>query len=249
MARSAENSPLLPFPTTRWTLIRRAQKGGEAEVARAMEEICRQYWYPIYAFARRAGFAAHDAEDLTQTFFQRLVASETIQAAREDKGHLRTFMLSLLKRVISNHLRDASAAKRGGSLSATISLDDEAAAEARYLAEPADLRDPDTLFDRAWAARILETAEKHLRHDFEKADNLTAFHQLREFLPLGDNATPYAEAAKRLQIAEGTLRLQIHRMRKRYGKLIEDEIAQTVSSPEEVKAELAHLMAVIGAAA
>lgn len=234
-----------PFPTTRWTLIRRVQKGGEAEAARAMEEICRQYWYPIYAYSRRHGFNVMDAEDLTQAFFQRLIASETIQVAREEKGLMRSFMLSLLKRVISNHIRHASAEKRGGSSAATVSFDD-AAAEERYSHEPADIHDPDTLFDRAWASGVLDAAEKKLRDDFLRADNLDGYNQLREFLPLGDNATPYSEAAKELGIAEGTLRLQIHRMRKRYGKYIEEEIAQTVNGPEEVKAELAHLMAVIG---
>lgn len=239
-----DKSSLSPFPTTRWTLIRRAQKGGEAEAARAMEEICRQYWYPIYAFARRAGFAAQDAEDLTQTFFQRLITSETILAARQEKGLLRTFMLALLKRVTANHFRHASAEKRGGS-AATLSLDDETAEE-RYIREPADIHDPDMLFDRAWAQGVLDAAEKKLRADFAKADNLDSYDQLREFLPLGDNATPYTAAAKKLGINEATLRLQIHRMRKRYGKCIEETIAQTVNEPAEVKTELAHLMAVIG---
>ncbi|MDZ4401672.1 sigma factor [Prosthecobacter sp.] len=241
----SDKTSISPFPTTRWTLIRRAQKGGETEAARAMEEICRQYWYPIYAFARRGGFSAADAEDLTQTFFQRLIASETIQAARQEKGHLRTFMLALLKRVIANYFRHASAEKRGGSPAATLSLDDENA-EDRYIREPADIHDPDLLFDRTWAQGVLDAAEKKLRQDFAKADNLDSFTQLREFLPLGDNATPYAAVAKKLGIAETALRLQIHRMRKRYGKLIEEEIAQTVHEPAEIKAELAHLMAAIG---
>lgn len=239
-------SPQSPsFPTTRWTLVRRVQKGGEDEAARALEEICRQYWYPIYAFARLRGFSAEDAEDLTQIFFQRLITSETIQAAQQEKGLMRTFMLSLLKRVISNHVRDASAAKRGGSMTATISFD-ELDAENRFAHEPADIRDADALFDHAWAHGVLDAAEKKLRADFAKADNLEGYDQLREFLPLGDNATPYAEAAARLGIAEAALRLQIHRMRKRYGKLIEEEIAHTVNDPAEVKAELTHLLAVIG---
>lgn len=236
---------LSPFPTTSWTLIHAVQKGGEAEAARAMEQVCRQYWFPIYAFARRQGFSPQDAEDLTQVFFQRLIASETIQAAREEKGRMRSFMLSLLKRVISNHVRHASAEKRGGSPGATLSID-EHEAEERYAHEPLDIQDADALFDRAWAEKLLEAAEENLRRDFARADNLEGFEQLREFLPLGDNATPYPEVARKLGIAEGTLRLQIHRMRKRYGKLIEEEIAQTVEGPEEVKAERAHLMAVMG---
>ena len=244
MRHSDKPSPS-PFPDTRWTLIQKVQKGTETDAACAMEEICRQYWYPIYAFARRNGFSAADAEDLTQTFFQRLIKSETIRAARQERGMLRTFMLSLLKHVIANHYRDAGAAKRGGAGTTTISLDDECAEE-RYRHEPADGSNPDAIFDRAWAQGVLEAAEKKLRDDFVKAGNPEGYHQLREFLPLGDNATPYPAAAKKLRIAEGTLRLQIHRMRKRYRRHIENEIAQTVSDPAEQKAELEHLMSAMG---
>lgn len=233
------------FPSTSWTLIQRVQKGTEAEAARAMEEICRQYWYPIYAFARRSGRSIHDAEDVTQLFFQRVISSATIHAARQEKGRLRTFMLSLLKRVLANHARAAYAEKRGGSPEATLSIDD-AEAEAKYAREPAEVSDPDAMFDRAWAEGVLESAERKLREDFAKAENLAGYEQLRPFLLLGADAQPQASTAKRLGLAEGTLRLQIHRLRKRYGKLIEEEIAQTVENKDELKAELAHLMAVMG---
>ncbi|MBK8092156.1 MAG: sigma-70 family RNA polymerase sigma factor [Verrucomicrobiaceae bacterium] len=240
-----DNSRFVPFPSTRWTLVRRVKNGGDAEAERAMNEICRQYWYPIYAFTRRHGFPTHDAQDITQTFFQRIVTSEAIHDAQEEKGQLRSFMLAMLKRIIANHVRHASTQKRGGSRFATLSFDD-LDAEERYKHEPADLRDPETLFDRAWAAGILDAAEKKLQADFAKANNLEDYHQLREYLPLGDNATPYADVAEKIGISEGALRLQIHRMRKRYAKCIEEEILQTVSYPEEVKAELEHLMNVIG---
>ncbi len=235
---------LASFPLTRWSLIRQVQKGNQVDAAKAMEELCRQYWYPIYAFARHQGFSAHDAEDLTQVFFQRLITSETIQAARQERGLMRTFMLSLLKHVISNHIRHATAQKRGGT-HATIDFD-SLDAEARYAHEPADRIDTATLFDRAWARSVLVAAEKKLRLCFEEAQNLDGYEQLREFLPLGANVTPYATVAERLRITEATLRLQIHRMRKRYARLIEQEIELTVSHPTDVKAELEHLMAVIG---
>lgn len=225
--------------------MRQVQAGSEADARLAMEEICRTYWYAIYAFSRRQGFSAADAEDLTQVFFQNLVARETIQAACEEKGKLRTFMLAMLRQIISNHLRHDNAGKRGGGAHNVISFD-EALAEQLYSQEPPGNHDTDLVFDRAWAASVLNVAETKLRTDYQKADNMEAFEQLREFLPLGDNATPYAEAAKRLHINEATLRLQIHRMRKRYGKLIEAEIAHTVSDPSEVKSELEHLMEVIG---
>lgn len=241
----AEGSRNSPFPLTRWTLVRRAQKGGEAEAAQALEEICRQYWYPIYAYSRRYGFSPEDAEDMTQVFFQNLVTHESLNAVREENGRLRCFMLAMLKRLISKQLRHDGAAKRGGSKKATLSLED-LDAEQRYECEPADSRTPDAFFDHVWATGVLAAATAQLRGEYLLADNSELFDQLAEFLPLGENATPYPEVADRLGIAEGKLRLQIHRMRKRYGKLIEGEITQTVSSPDEAKAELEHLMNVIG---
>ncbi|MBL9145951.1 MAG: sigma-70 family RNA polymerase sigma factor [Verrucomicrobiaceae bacterium] len=243
------SNPLLTshaaFPSTRWTLVRRMQKGNESDATQALNELCRQYWYPIYAFTRRHGFARHDAEDITQVFFHRILASEAIKDAREEKGQLRSFMLALLKRVIANHVRHASAQKRGGSPAATLSFDDDSA-EDRYLAEPADVCDPAMLFDRAWAEEVLLEARRKLREDFARGNNLEDFERLREYLPHGDNATPYSELAASMGISETALRLQIHRMRKRYAGIIEDQIAQTVSTPAEAKAELEHLMKVIG---
>ncbi len=232
------------FPTTNWTLIRKVREGGELAAARAMEEICRSYWYPIYAFARRAGFFTQDAEDLTQEVFANLITYDSIHAVRAEKGRMRTFMLGATKNIIHKKLRHDAAEKRGAARKA-LSLDEDDA-ESRYAQEPEDIRDPDRIFDRAWAEGVLDMAGKKLQEDFAKADNLDGYEQLREYLPLGENATPYKEAAKRLGINESTLRLQIHRMRKRYGKFIEEEIAQTVSDPAEQKAELDHLLAVMG---
>ena len=241
----AADSPSSDFPSTRWTLIHKVQKGSAQEVTQALDEICSSYWYPIYAYARRYGFKPEDAEDLTQVFFQNLVSYESLQAVTQERGKLRNFMLAMLKRIISKHLRHDAADKRGGSKAATLSFD-EFDAEARYAMEPSDGRDPDALFDQAWARDVLASAETKLRADYLTADNVGTFEHLREFLPLGDNATPYADAAKKLGVTEATLRLQIHRMRKRYGKLVEQAIAHTVSDPGQIKAELAHLMSVIG---
>ena len=208
------------FPSTRWTLIHKVQTGSEQESTQALNQLCRTYWYPIYAYARRYGFKAEDAEDITQVFFQNLVTYECLQAVAEEKGKLRSFMLAMLKRIVSKHLRRDAAEKRGGSKATTLSFE-ELDAEARYATEPADTHDPDTLFDRAWARDVLATAEARLREDYARADNTHTFEQLREFL-------------------------QIHRMRKRYAKIIEAVIAETVSDPAEQKAELEHLLRVVG---
>lgn len=208
-----------------------------------MEEICRQYWYPVYAFLRRYGFSSGDAEDLTQEFFGACISRETLHQARSEKGRLRSFLLHMLRQLAANQLRHRQALKRGGGLE-IVSLD-AADPEERYRREPAETRDPGLLFDRAWAARLLAAAMERLREDFARGDNLDDFEQLKEYLPFGESVTPYAEAARRLGVSESALRLQIHRMRKRWGKHIDAEIAETVSDPEDRKAERDYLLGLI----
>ncbi len=246
MPDSHQAKPQSPFPTTSWSLVQRVQKGTEDDALKAMEEICRIYWYPIYAYARRNGFSPHDAEDLAQVFFQQMIARETLLAARAEKGRLRTFMLTLLKQVISRHLRHDQAEKRGGG-NAVISLD-ELDAEQRYKHEPAHGDDPAHLFDRAWAVRVLERAEASLREDFAKAGTLATFDAIRPFLPSGSGGeAAYPEIAARLGIREGAVRLQVHRMRKRFAKLVDEEIAQTLDDPADLQAERDYLIGLVGA--
>jgi RNA polymerase sigma-70 factor (ECF subfamily) len=233
-----------PFPTTKWTLVRKIQRGSEADARHALEEVCRTYWYPVYTFLRRSGQQQHDAEDLTQAFFQRLIEERSIRDAQKDRGRLRGFLLGVLKRLLADHFEKLHALKRGGGVK-IISFEEQDA-ETRYAQEPADLKSPDALFDRAWAEGVLQSAEAKLRADYERGNDVETFDLLREFLPLGDNATPYAKVAAKSHDTEATVRLQIHRMRKRYAKPIEAEIMQTVDGPSELKAELAHLMDVMG---
>lgn len=245
MFSSPKDTPPAPFPTTSWSLVQRVQKGGEEDARRAMEEICRIYWYPIYAFARRSGFSPHDAEDLAQVFFQQMIARETIQVVRAEKGRLRSFMLLLLKQVISRSRRHDRAEKRGGG-EVPFSLD-EVDAEQRYIHEPQDNADPAFLFDRAWAARLLERAEGRLRDDYVKGNNVRTFEAIRQFLPSGGKEASYPEVAALLGLREATLRLQVHRMRKRFAELVDEEIAQTVSDAAELPTERDYLIGLVGA--
>lgn len=216
----------------------------EAEAQRAMETICRNYWYPIYAFLRRSGYSPSDAEDLTQGFFHRLISEEAILRADQERGRLRSYLLGVLKRFLSDEQRFHGAIKRGGK-QRLISLD-ELAAEDRYREEPSGEASPAELFDRAWARRLLVEASERLRVSFVEGSNEDAYTYLSEFLPLGDNARSYRDVAIDLGTTEGTVRLQVHRMRQRYRKLILEEVAQTVLDAAEVEAELEYLMAVVG---
>lgn len=238
------DKPRSPFPTTHWSLVKRVQRGTADDARRALEDICKGYWYPIYSYLRRSGLAPADAEDLTQDFFQRVIEEKSILAANEARGRLRSFLLGVLKRLLSDHFRAQGREKRGGGRQ-IVSID-EADAEGRYIREPADLNSPDALYDRAWAEGVLIAAMEKLRDEFVKADDLPLFDRLKEFLPLGDNATPYKKVAALTGLTDGAVRLQVHRMRKRYAKLIEEEIARTVEDEADIQAEREHLLNVMG---
>lgn len=241
-----QDKPRSPFPTTHWSLVKKVQRGSAEDARRAMEDICRGYWYPIYSYLRRSGHAPADAEDLTQDFFQRVIEEKSILGADEARGKLRSFLLGVLKRLLSDHFRALGREKRGGGRQ-IISFDDTDA-EDRYQREPADVKSPDALYDRAWAEGVLAAARNLLRAEFVKADDLPLFEQLQEFLPLGDNATPYKQVAARVRLTEAAVRLQVHRMRKRYAKMIEEVIALTVDDEADVAAEREHLISVMSIA-
>ena len=237
------DKPRSPFPTTHWSLVRRVQRGTPDDARCALEDICKGYWYPIYSYLRRSGHAPTDAEDLTQDFFQRVIEEKSILSASEARGRLRSFLLGVLKRLLSDHFRAQGREKRGGGRQ--IVSFDEADAEGRYIREPADVNSPDALYDRAWAEGVLNAAMEKLRDEFVKADDLPLFDRLKEFLPLGDNATPYKKVAALTGLTDGAVRLQVHRMRKCYAKLIEEEIARTVDDEADIQAEREHLLSVM----
>lgn len=209
-----------------------------------MEEICRNYWYPVFSFYRGYGFSPTDAEDLTQDFFRAFILRETIRAVREEKGRLRTFILNMLREMAANHLRHRAALKRGGKMK--LVPFDVGEAERAFSEESEGGTDSGARFDRAWAQRVMESARERLRADFARGDNLDDFELLQDFLPLSPVERAPAEAARRLGITESALRLQVHRMRKRFARHIEAEIAQTVADPGDQKAERDYLISLLG---
>lgn len=230
------------FPTTHWTLVTRVREGGAVRQA-ALEELCRLYWYPIYAFLRRRGLSPQDAEDFTQGFFLKILAEESFSLADENKGRLRTYLLHHLKRHLFDRNRFDGALKRGGGAS-TVSFD-EMQAEERYAHEPLDERDPESLFTRAWVSELLAGVRDKLRADFEDADRPQIFEALLPFLLLDDNLPPYREVATKLRATEVSVRLMVSRLRAKFRDLLREEIARTVEGPEEVAAELEWLKGVL----
>lgn len=227
------------FPATRWSLVLQARLPDQPKAHRALEELCRQYWFPIYAFLRREGYARHDAQDLTQSFFADVLREDTLQKSAPERGRLRTFLLASLKRHLIDHARQQNAQKRGGR-ETVISLDD-LQAEERLAEEPAHQESPDRLFERAWARDVFDRSRAKLRENYTSRGKTNLFESLEECLGWNDKETSYRSLAARLSLGEPAVRLQVFRLRQKYRELLEAEVADTVASPEELNQELAWL--------
>jgi RNA polymerase sigma-70 factor (ECF subfamily) len=233
------NSP--KFQQTQWSLVRRAGDAHSPEAGAALETLCRAYWFPIYAFIRRRGHSPHDAQDLTQGFFMRLLEGNTIERANPRLGKFRTFLLTVLKRFLSDAHRRATAWKRGGSIQ-TISFED-AQAEERYRLEPVDNRTPDKIFEEQWTVALLETAMLRLEEEFRAAGKERQFQVLKPFLSHEATNGDYEEAAAELLTSAKTLAVAVHRIRRRFRLVVRSVIADTVSAPDQVEEEYRSLFA------
>jgi RNA polymerase sigma factor, sigma-70 family len=230
------------FTTTHWTVVRQAA-GDSPQAIAALETLARAYWYPLYAYVRRNGKSQHDAQDLTQAFFARLLERGYIQHADRNQGRFRTFLLSSLKNFLFNERERENREKRGGGQK-VLSLDEETA-ETRLALEPFVEQPPDSLYDRGWAATLLERALTSLRAEFEQSGKLDLYERLKVFVWGDKSALSYAEMGVQLCMTEGAVKVSVHRLRQRYGELLRAEVAQTVSTPEEVNEELRYLVSVI----
>lgn len=231
------------FVTTHWSVVVAAGGGDSTRARAALEKLCRNYWYPLYAFVRRLGHGAHDAEDLVQSFFAVCLEKNYLGAADQTKGRFRSFLLLALKRFLANEWDKARTLKRGGT-QATISLD-SLSAEQRYALEPAEQLTAEKLFERRWALTLLDQVLARLREEQMSAGKSAQFEQLKECITAAGRGTPYAELATQLGTSEGAIKVMVHRLRQRYRELLEGEIANTVSSPDEIDAERRHLLAAL----
>jgi RNA polymerase sigma-70 factor (ECF subfamily) len=233
------------FTTTHWSVVLAARQTSAAGAHGALEVLCRQYWPPVYAFIRRRGHRPDDAQDLTQEFFTRLLEKNYVESADPAKGRFRTFLLTAVTRFLLNERERAQAQKRGGGR-LHLSRDD-VNAEDGLRQEPAEAATPETIFERRWAETVLDAVLKRLRHDYESAGERERFEILKPFLAGDKQSKGGARLAAELGITESSAYSAIHRLRKRYGELLREEIAHTVNSPEEIEGELRYLMRVLSA--
>jgi len=228
------------FCTTRWSVVLKAQGGSEQEAATSLETLCRAYWPPLYAYARTHGYTPHDAEDLTQGFFARLLEKEHLRAVQREKGRFRQFMLMAFKRFLSHEWEHQRTAKRGGG--ATIEPLDTVSAEGIFVADTGRAPSPDAAFDRRWAFSLLELVLVRLREEFESAGRAAEFAMLKPFLTTESATVDYARIAEELGSSEGAARVAVHRLRKRFRRLFREEIERTVADSADVDDELRHLV-------
>jgi RNA polymerase sigma-70 factor (ECF subfamily) len=236
--------PARDFRTTHWSLVLAAGVGSPSGQS-ALDTLCRRYWYPLYAYARRRGLGPEEAEDLTQDFFARLLGADGFAGVSPEKGRFRTFLLTSCQHFLANERDRAGRQKRGGGRS-LVALD-ALEPEARYQIEPATSAPPEVLFDRQWARTLVAGVMELLQADSAREGNAERFTVLKVFLASEPAEDSYATLADRLGLSVPAVKSAIHRLRRRYGELLRREIADTVASPAEVDGEIRHLFAALSA--
>jgi len=231
------------FATTHWSVVLAAGQQDAPQAREALETLCRSYWYPLYAFVRRQGCRAEDAQDLTQGFFAHLLRKDFLSGVGPAKGKFRSFLLACLKHFLADEWAKARTAKRGGA-GAGLVLDLEQA-EKRYQLEARGEANAERLYERRWALDLLDHVLDRLRQEVVASGREAVFNELQGCL-LGERPTEtYAQLGARLGLSETAVKVTVHRLRQRYRELLREEIAHTVTRPEETDEEMRYLFEVV----
>jgi len=227
------------FATTRWSLVLDARGDPSDTSEQALAELCESYWYPLYAFVRRQGHNPEDAADLTQAYFAKLLEKDYLQDVRPEAGRFRSFLLASLKHFLYNEWDRQKAQKRGGHVR-RVSLDTEHA-EHRYSIEPVDYLTPEDQYQQHWALTVLERTLDQLGEETPESKRFR-FHKLRPFLIGAETDITYRQIAEDLGMSESGVKVAVHRLRRRFGAVLRQEIEQTVADPHDVDDEIRHLL-------
>ncbi len=244
MSWTASEGRNVHFPTTHWSRVIAAGNWDAPEARESLSALCAAYWYPLYAFVRRRGHAAEQAKDLTQDFFALVLEKDVLAKADPNRGRFRSFLRTVCARFLANNFEHATARKRGGGRP-NLPFD-ALEAEGRYIREMADHLTPERIFDRSWTMTLLGSVLDQLRREYDDAGRLETFDQLKDALIEGQQTKPYATIAERLGSSEGAVRVAAHRLRRRYGILLRQQIAATVGDPAEVDDEIRALFGTLG---
>ena len=232
------------FATTHWSLVGAAKldEASQTRAREALEELCRAYWYPLYAFVRSRGYSAVDAQDLTQAFFARIIETGGFASADRERGRFRSYLLGAMKHFLANEWHRVQTQKRGGQVQ--FIEWDALDPEARYAGAPKQSDDPEQLFDREWALETTAGALQALRDEMEQAGKSEQFAALKGSLT-GEDESPREGIAARLDMSEGAVKVAVHRLRQRYRELLRAAIAETVSDEANLDDEMRYLVAVL----
>ena len=231
------------FTTTHWSVVLTAAEGSGTVSAEAVAQLCSAYWYPLYAYVRRKGYEASDAQDLTQEFFARFLEKHSVGTVDRRKGKFRSFLLASLEHFLAKEWTRAHRLKRGGGK--TFVAWDGCDPEERYRLEPAHTETAEHTYERRWALAVLEQAMARLADEYAGAGKGPVFAALQPFLSGDEGSVSYPNLARQLEMGEGAVRVAVHRLRQRYGDAVRAEIARVVPRPEDADDELRHLFAAL----
>jgi len=232
-------SKVARFGTTQWSMVLKAGRGAEEALLR----LCQIYWPPLYAFIRRRGHAVHEAQDLTQAFFAHVLQHHALEQVGPAKGRFRSFLLVSLQNFLDNEWQKAHAIKRGGK-QLIVSWDDLKPHEREALG-PREGMTPEKAFNRRWALMLLERVMSRLQTECAAARKADLFEHLKDYLTGDAGEKSYQQLARELNTTEGTIKVTIHRLRRRFGELVREQVSQTVESPTEVDEEIRELFAAL----
>ena len=233
------------FRTTRWSVVRAAGAADSDTSRAALETLCRDYWYPLYAFVRRSGMPDEDARDHVQGFLARLLEKRDLGGADPERGRFRSYLLGAMKHFLSRERERADALKRGGGAE-ILSIDFGDAAD-RYAREPVERMTPESLFERQWATLLLDRATKRLGREYRSRGKEELFRSLAPLLTGDGGEGSRSELGRKIGLSRGALDVALHRLRKRYREAVRREISDTVDTPEQVEEELRALRAALDA--
>ena len=232
------------FESTAWSVVLAARDAPSEVSRRALNTLCETYWFPLYSYIRHKGCSQEDAEDLTQEFLAHFLENHCLATVAPGKGKFRSYLLACLNNFLSHVHAKNQTQKRGGGL-VRVPFD-FAEAEQRYVSGPSHGLSAEALYDAEWGRTVLEKAMGQLEAEFAAAGNDTLFDRIRIYLSQRKADIPYKDLGRELEMSEGALKVAIHRMRKRYGVLLRNAIAETVERPEDVDAELMYLIEIVG---
>lgn len=231
------------FVTTQWNVVLCASQADQPGHAEALQKLCLDYWYPLYAYVRRRGHGPEDAQDLTQEFFAHLLDKKWLSDIEPTGGLFRSFLLVALSRFLANEYDRTRTAKRGGHLQfVPLQVGDE---EARYLQEPSTDETPEKIYERRWALAVLDAALKRLREEMVREGKARQLELLGPFLSRDAGPGDYQPAMAGLGMSAGAVGVAVYRLRQRYRSVVRDVIATTVSSPAQIDEEMQHLFAAL----